>query len=86
MAKPQEDAHSKAAGASHDDPPFDPYRYGVYYNPSDSRLWLPKRIAALGWTVNFAHPWAIPVVLLLVLGPLLISLGFVLFIMKQIGK
>jgi len=34
-----------------------PWRFGIfYYDRDDQRLWVPKRIAALGWTVNFAHP------------------------------
>nr|WP_199001967.1 DUF5808 domain-containing protein [Flavobacterium sp. ASV13] len=27
-----------------------------YYNPKDSRLFPPKRIKAMGWTINFANP------------------------------
>jgi uncharacterized membrane protein len=27
-----------------------------YYNKEDKRLLPPKRIAAMGWTVNFANP------------------------------
>ena len=30
-----------------------------YYNKLDPRLLPPKRIAALGWTVNFANPKSI---------------------------
>lgn len=38
------------------------WKYGVfYYNKKDKRFILPKRIKALGWTVNFAKPYAIPV-------------------------
>ena len=39
----------------HDDP--NNWVWGVfYYNPADKRLLPPKRIAAMGWTVNFANP------------------------------
>jgi uncharacterized membrane protein len=38
-----------------------------YFNPKDKRLFLPKR-SGLGWTVNFAQPWAIVILVLLVIG------------------
>lgn len=37
-----------------------PWKWGIfYYNKNDKRLFCPKRIPALGITVNFAHPYAI---------------------------
>lgn len=27
-----------------------------YYNPQDKRLFPPKRIKYIGWTINFANP------------------------------
>lgn len=30
--------------------------YG-YNNPLDARLFVPKSIPSLGWTLNFGHPW-----------------------------
>ncbi len=33
-----------------------------YWNPKDKRLFVPKRLG-FGWTVNFAHPLAIPLLL-----------------------
>jgi Family of unknown function (DUF5808) len=27
-----------------------------YYNPDDKRLFPPKRISGMGWTINFANP------------------------------
>ncbi len=40
--------------------------HGVYYaNANDRRLWVPK-IHGVGWTLNFSHPLAWPVFLLLV--------------------
>jgi uncharacterized membrane protein len=34
----------------------DSWKWGIfYYNPADPRVWLPKRIPAMGWTLNFAH-------------------------------
>lgn len=29
---------------------------GFYYNPHDPKLFVPKRIASMGWTINIAHP------------------------------
>ena len=28
---------------------------GIYYAPRDPRVWVAKRIPAMGWTLNFAH-------------------------------
>lgn len=34
------------------------YKWGIFYfNPADSRLIVPKRIKAMGWTLNFANPY-----------------------------
>jgi len=32
------------------------WKWGCYYNPNDSRIFVPKRIAGMGWTINIAHP------------------------------
>lgn len=50
------------------DPTQDPSNYWMntfYYNREDKRLFPPKRIPALGLTINFAHPAAALVVLVL---------------------
>lgn len=36
------------------------YFWLIYYCRADPRIAVPKRIAGLGWTLNFAHPWALP--------------------------
>jgi Family of unknown function (DUF5808) len=41
-------------------------RWGVYCCRSDPRVIVPRHAKWMGWTVNVAHPSAIPVVLLLV--------------------
>ncbi len=42
----------------HDDPAN--WKLGVfYYNKKDKRIFPPKRISVLGWTVNFANPLSI---------------------------
>ena len=32
------------------------YSWGLYNDPNDPRLIVPKMNPALGWTVNIAHP------------------------------
>lgn len=36
------------------------YWYFLYYCKDDPRIAVTKRIAGLGWTLNFANPWAVP--------------------------
>jgi hypothetical protein len=52
-----------------------PEGYGAafYKNPRDSRLWVPK-LAGIGWTINFAHRLAVPVLIALIALPLAIAL------------
>ena len=38
-----------------------------YFNRKDKRVLAPKRISLLGWTLNFANPYAIPVLGLILL-------------------
>ena len=33
----------------------DLWKWGFYHNPNDSRFIVPKRIPAMGWTINIAH-------------------------------
>ena len=42
-------------------------KWCFYYCKADPRVIVPKRYKWMGWTVNAAHPSAIPVVLLLIL-------------------
>ena len=36
------------------------WKWGVvYFNPNDPRIFVPKRIEWLGWTLNFAQPASI---------------------------
>lgn len=51
------------------DPTQDPrnYKLGVFYfNKEDKRIFPPKRIKAMGWTVNFANPISIATLVLLI--------------------
>ena len=39
------------------------YKCGVYYCKTDPRVIVPRRFKWMGWTINFARPSAIPVLL-----------------------
>ena len=42
------------------------WKYKVfYYNKADKRIFPPKRIKSMGWTVNFANPYSIAVLILI---------------------
>lgn len=32
------------------------YKWGCYYDPNDPRLFVPKSVASLGWTINIGRP------------------------------
>jgi uncharacterized membrane protein len=50
----------------HDDPAN--WKLGIFYfNKKDKRLWVPKRIKALGFTINFANDWSIMMITALIL-------------------
>jgi uncharacterized membrane protein len=41
--------------------------WGIFYfNPKDKRLLPPKKIMWMGWTVNFANPYSILVLIIIV--------------------
>jgi hypothetical protein len=45
----------------------------IYYSKDDSRVIVPRGIKWMGWTINFAHPYAWPVLalcVLIALGPI----------------
>jgi uncharacterized membrane protein len=42
----------------HDDPAN--WKFGIFYfNKKDERIVLPKRNGMLGWTLNFANPYSV---------------------------
>jgi protein-S-isoprenylcysteine O-methyltransferase Ste14 len=44
------------------------WRYGlIYHCKEDPRVWVPKRQKWRGWTLNLAHPHAIPHLILVML-------------------
>lgn len=54
----------------------------VYNNPDDPRLWVPK-ISGLGYTLNFAHRWARPIMIAIVVVIILIIALGVLPVIRQ---
>ena len=50
-----------------------------YHNRNDPRYFLPKR-TGLGWTINFAHPGAI--VLLILIGVAIVSFSLMVIEMR----
>jgi len=58
------------------------WKAGVFYfNPDDRSLFVPKRFG-IGYTVNFAHPWA-AVVLVAVIAMISAPLILVLFVLHR---
>jgi len=55
----------------------DPYIWGIiYFNPKDSRVFVPKKIPWAGITLNFANPFSYLFLLLLIaIIKLLVILG-----------
>lgn len=40
------------------------YRWGfLFYDPTDHRVIVPKRVAWMGWTFNFASPFTYMIIL-----------------------
>lgn len=37
-----------------------------YFNPEDKRIFPPKRISGIGWTINFANPKSIVAFLIMI--------------------
>lgn len=46
----------------------DNYKWGIFYfNPKDSRFIVPKRNTGMGWTLNFANPYAYLIIIGIIL-------------------
>lgn len=51
----------------------------IYFSKRDSRVWVPKEIRWLGWTLNLGRPGGVAWLLAIVVGaPLIMILGVVL--------
>jgi uncharacterized membrane protein len=44
-----------------------------YYNPQDKRIFPPKRIKQMGWTINFGNPNSVFFAVILILVLLILS-------------
>jgi uncharacterized membrane protein len=44
-----------------------------YFNQKDKRLLPPKRLSFLGWTVNFANPFSILLLVIIVLAIVIVE-------------
>ncbi|MDY0988872.1 DUF5808 domain-containing protein [Flavobacterium sp. CFBP9031] len=44
-----------------------------YFNPKDERLFPPKRIKQMGWTINFANPHSVFFAVIIILVLLILS-------------
>ena len=51
-----EDDKEVTDGGTEDDNSKNWYLGFLYFNPNDKRIFPPKRIKGLGWTINFANP------------------------------
>lgn len=51
---------------------------GPYFSKRDSRIWVPKRVRALGWTLNLAHTAGAIWALILLLMPSVLLAGLLL--------
>lgn len=54
----------------------DNYKWGTFYfNPKDYRVFVPKRIKILGWTLNFANPYSYLVIFgIIIIAVIVVSL------------
>jgi uncharacterized membrane protein len=62
-------------------PPPPGYHGAYYYNRENPSLWVPK-VSGVGATINFAHPWAWPMLALI----LALPLAVLAFALKQIAR
>ena len=56
---------------------------GLYHDPNDPRLFVPKRIPWLGWTINVEHPYG-RLILALILSVILAA--FVVGLVASFGR
>ena len=56
------------------------WKWGLFYfNKNDKRIFPPKRIKAMGWTINFANPISI----ISLFGLVLIIIFFISLILRK---
>ena len=68
--KTNEKPSRETLNAWHDNPSN--WKWGIfYYNKEDTRIFPPKKFRYLGWTINFANPYSI----LMLLGILIVIIA-----------
>jgi uncharacterized membrane protein len=56
-----------------------PKLLSVYFSKRDMRVWVPKRIPALGWTINLGRPGGVAWLMAFLIGlPLVVVLTCIL--------
>ena len=56
--------------------------YFFYYNKKDPRIFPPKRLWYLGWTINFANPYSILATAILIIAAVYLSTHFILPLLR----
>jgi hypothetical protein len=59
---------------------------GIYFAKRDPRLCVRKRNRALSWTINFAHPRAVPVLIAFILGVGLVPALINAFVLSRLKR
>jgi uncharacterized membrane protein len=67
----------------HGDPANWSSPFEFYHSSLDSRLWVPKQQAWMGWTLNLAHPIARVLVLVFVLALCLVVAAVVYAVLPR---
>ena len=71
--KPDQKPSKETLNEWHNDPSN--WKFGIFYfNKNDKRIFPPKRIKSLGWTINFANPISILVI---------VGIIIILFVLSQ---
>ena len=60
-----------------------PKLFAVYFSKADSRLWVPKRIPWMGWTLNLGHPKGAVWLVGIIVGIVLLQIAVLLIVLKQ---
>jgi uncharacterized membrane protein len=64
--KPNEKPSKETLNEWHKDPSN--WKWGIFYfNKNDKRIFPPKRTRELGWTINFANPLSIFVLITIII-------------------
>lgn len=54
----------------------------VYFSKRDSRVWVPKQLPGLGWTINLGRPGGVAWLFVTILGLPLLMLGLCVLMMS----